>query len=111
MLAAQRTSSLHRASRTWETSTTSVRALVECQNTSAPFVGTAPQVTLEVEDGGETWVDKLTLTINITTQITEGKIYKSEIYFKVSFKVYECTGLIFYLLIWAVKHKAQSSTD
>lgn len=42
---AQRTSSLRRVCRTWETSTTSQRALAAFQNTSAPFVGTAPQVT------------------------------------------------------------------
>lgn len=52
MSAAQRTSSLRRACRTWETSTTSARAPVECQSTSAPFVGTAPQVMSRREDGG-----------------------------------------------------------
>lgn len=78
MLAAQRTSSLRRAYRTWETSTTSVRAPVECQSTSAPFVGTAPQVMWEIEEGGEAWANKFTLplTINIATQTTEGKITK-----------------------------------
>lgn len=91
MLAAQRISSLRRAYRTWETSTTSVWALVECQSTSAPFVGTAPQVMLEVEGGGETWANKLTLplTTNIAAQIPWGQD-NLEIYFEVSCKVYEC---------------------
>lgn len=54
MLAAQRTSSLRPVSRTWETSTTSLWAPVECRSTSALYAGTAPQVMSEVKDG-QTW--------------------------------------------------------
>lgn len=77
--AARRTSSLRRASRIWETSTTSVPAPGECQSTSAPFAGTAPQVTLEGEErgeegrwgGGETQAESWTLPLwtNIITQM------------------------------------------
>lgn len=73
MSAAQRTSSLRRACRTWETSTTSARAPVECQSTSAPFVGTAPQVMSRRDDGGQASADKraLPLTTQVYTLINE----------------------------------------
>lgn len=67
VLAAQRTSSLRRAYRIWETSTTSVRAREGCQSTSVPFVGTAPQVMLVCKDGGEGWASIFTLPLTTTT--------------------------------------------
>lgn len=71
VLAAQRTSSLRRAYRIWETSTTNVRAREGCQSTSVPFVGTAPQVMLACKDGGEGWASIFTLPLTTTTPPTQ----------------------------------------
>lgn len=67
MSAAQRTSNLRRACRTWETSTTSARAPVECQSTSAPFVGIDPQVNVTSRGRGRASADKRTLSLTSTS--------------------------------------------
>lgn len=84
VLAAQRTSSLRRACRIWETSTTSVQAPGGCQSTSVPFVGTAPQVMLEGEDD----VERDGVTNLHSYSLQDWRKDKRQIDFKVIFQAF-----------------------